>query len=92
MFPFFGVGNSFPLPNDETIESTTEASVNFQKPVPTDHFCNSIKFSIMREIVHMQAGQCGNQIGAKVNILLSDSFTNKVNYEALKQILKNETL
>lgn len=24
----------------------------------------------MREIVHIQAGQCGNQIGAKVNILL----------------------
>lgn len=22
----------------------------------------------MREIVHIQAGQCGNQIGAKVNI------------------------
>lgn len=24
----------------------------------------------MREIVHIQAGQCGNQIGAKVNIIL----------------------
>jgi len=24
----------------------------------------------MREIVHIQAGQCGNQIGAKVNIKL----------------------
>ena len=24
----------------------------------------------MREIVHMQAGQCGNQIGAKVSHLL----------------------
>ena len=24
----------------------------------------------MREIVHIQAGQCGNQIGAKVRILL----------------------
>jgi hypothetical protein len=23
----------------------------------------------MREIVHLQAGQCGNQIGAKVKIL-----------------------
>jgi hypothetical protein len=23
----------------------------------------------MREIVHMQAGQCGNQIGSKVKIL-----------------------
>ena len=23
----------------------------------------------MREIVHIQAGQCGNQIGAKVNYL-----------------------
>lgn len=24
----------------------------------------------MREIVHIQAGQCGNQIGAKVNSIL----------------------
>lgn len=24
----------------------------------------------MREIVHMQAGQCGNQIGAKVSFLI----------------------
>lgn len=24
----------------------------------------------MREIVHIQAGQCGNQIGAKVSIIL----------------------
>ena len=26
----------------------------------------------MREIVHLQAGQCGNQIGAKVSLNLSD--------------------
>ncbi len=25
----------------------------------------------MREIVHIQAGQCGNQIGAKVNTFIS---------------------
>lgn len=25
----------------------------------------------MREIVHLQAGQCGNQIGAKVNFNIS---------------------
>lgn len=25
-----------------------------------------VEISIMREIVHVQAGQCGNQIGAKV--------------------------
>jgi len=25
----------------------------------------------MREIVHLQAGQCGNQIGAKVRILFA---------------------
>ena len=25
----------------------------------------------MREIVHIQAGQCGNQIGAKVRILVN---------------------
>jgi hypothetical protein len=27
---------------------------------------NDLVFVVMREIVHMQAGQCGNQIGAKV--------------------------
>lgn len=34
----------------------------------------------MREIVHIQAGQCGNQIGAKVNIILlfSDSLGHDV--------------
>jgi len=32
----------------------------------------------MREIVHIQAGQCGNQIGAKVNIkLLSGVRSNR---------------
>ena len=25
----------------------------------------------MREIVHLQAGQCGNQIGAKVSLTLT---------------------
>lgn len=28
----------------------------------------------MREIVHIQAGQCGNQIGAKVSSFLFNSF------------------
>lgn len=28
----------------------------------------------MREIVHLQAGQCGNQIGAKVSTYLSFRF------------------
>ncbi len=28
----------------------------------------------MREIVHLQAGQCGNQIGAKVSKEEDDSF------------------
>jgi hypothetical protein len=28
----------------------------------------------MREIVHLQAGQCGNQIGAKVNKILAKFF------------------
>lgn len=29
----------------------------------------------MREIVHIQAGQCGNQIGAKVNTMFLYFFT-----------------
>lgn len=34
----------------------------------------------MREIVHMQAGQCGNQIGAKVSCL---SLTLRKNFKSL---------
>ena len=30
----------------------------------------------MREIVHIQAGQCGNQIGAKVNIFCTLNLIN----------------
>jgi len=29
----------------------------------------------MREIVHMQAGQCGNQIGSKVKTLLKKNLS-----------------
>lgn len=32
----------------------------------------SDKFTKMREIVHLQAGQCGNQIGAKFWEIISD--------------------
>lgn len=28
----------------------------------------------MREIVHIQAGQCGNQIGAKVKLKMAKNF------------------
>ena len=35
-----------------------------------NHFL--VKFIIMREIVHVQAGQCGNQIGAKFWEVISD--------------------
>lgn len=31
----------------------------------------------MREIVHIQAGQCGNQIGAKVNIICFVQYANR---------------
>ena len=30
----------------------------------------------MREIVHMQAGQCGNQIGAKVSDIFLNNYLN----------------
>ena len=30
----------------------------------------------MREIVHLQAGQCGNQIGSKVSEIFSNIFSN----------------
>ena len=47
----------------------------------------------MREIVHIQAGQCGNQIGAKVgkalvvffhNNLCLDDFTTRMHIECVK--------
>ena len=44
--------------------------MKFTKEVKTwDYlfFCVQNKTANMREIVHMQAGQCGNQIGAKVS-------------------------
>ncbi|CAG0887946.1 unnamed protein product, partial [Cyprideis torosa] len=37
-----------------------------------DFFRNITFTSIMREIVHLQAGQCGNQIGAKFWEIISD--------------------
>ena len=44
--------------------------------------------AIMREIVHMQAGQCGNQIGAKVN----ERFQKKKDLMNLMLYLKNHLL
>ena len=40
--------------------------------------CISVHFSTvkMREIVHLQAGQCGNQIGSKVYSVDLPSFGN----------------
>jgi hypothetical protein len=32
------------------------------------HICQRRYYGSMREIVHLQAGQCGNQIGAKVSV------------------------
>jgi len=34
----------------------------------------------MREIVHLQAGQCGNQIGAKVYLIYLSHFGLKVKF------------
>lgn len=46
----------------------------------------------MREIVHIQAGQCGNQIGAKVSAgsTLFDSETEKVNCLTRKRNERDE--
>lgn len=38
----------------------------------------------MREIVHIQAGQCGNQIGAKVRNVLLFQFQPNLNLECLR--------
>ena len=37
----------------------------------------------MREIVHLQAGQCGNQIGAKVNHTLMPFFLHALSCQIL---------
>ena len=42
----------------------------------------------MREIVHLQAGQCGNQIGAKVNMIF---FCREVTISGLKSKIKIST-
>jgi hypothetical protein len=42
----------------------------------------------MREIVHIQAGQCGNQIGAKVNWLQSLLQNKKINTTFFKSFGK----
>lgn len=37
----------------------------------------------MREIVHLQAGQCGNQIGAKVRHILGDGKLKSIQLQIL---------
>ena len=46
----------------------------------------------MREIVHIQAGQCGNQIGAKVNIFCTLNLINDESsmFMTGREVLKTE--
>lgn len=61
--------------HDEREQTLFVSEVPFSLSVITDHrstrfiivFSNSSTVNTMREIVHIQAGQCGNQIGSKVN-------------------------
>lgn len=46
----------------------------FEIKFSCENYLNHIK---MREIVHIQAGQCGNQIGAKVRLVVFLKITNK---------------
>lgn len=39
----------------------------------------------MREIVHIQAGQCGNQIGAKVSTYFINNTLNRVTLKHIKE-------
>ena len=41
----------------------------------------------MREIVHLQAGQCGNQIGAKVRLALLATFTKEIIETKIKKMI-----
>merc|ERR1712115_98068 len=43
-----------------------------QDASPTTSHTHTQHINIMREIVHLQAGQCGNQIGAKFWEIISD--------------------
>merc|ERR1712154_293016 len=47
----------------QKLDNKQLSSLRFQFPVP---------HTTMREIVHIQAGQCGNQIGAKFWEVISD--------------------
>ena len=45
----------------------------------------------MREIVHIQAGQCGNQIGAKVNIFCTlNLITDESSILTCREVLKTK--
>jgi hypothetical protein len=46
----------------------------------------------MREIVHIQAGQCGNQIGAKFWEVISDEHGGKFWKFKFAQLLTNSNL
>ena len=53
-----------------------DAATPFEKSNRVEHLLSHTRavqqFFTMREIVHLQAGQCGNQIGAKVSQILGD--------------------
>lgn len=50
-----------------------------QKGVVVCEISNQYPETNMREIVHLQAGQCGNQIGAKVSKVAISPFSFKLN-------------
>lgn len=56
-----------PKPAGLSAATNSAQSVGQQPSLTSSALCTIINCpSIMREIVHIQAGQCGNQIGAKV--------------------------
>ena len=67
----------------DTVRSTPRISTNIHTPkniyiLILCQFPVVFRVSTMREIVHVQAGQCGNQIGAKFWEIISDEHGAKI--------------
>ena len=53
---------------EEEEEERSRVRLELPPPPAGSHSTRAGNDSTMREIVHIQAGQCGNQIGAKVRV------------------------
>ena len=57
-----------PSPLPPSSSSSTATLLQLRQPLAARQPRRQVEAETMREIVHIQAGQCGNQIGAKVRL------------------------